>query len=413
MRKLIFSGLMLFGGGGVDDIQAVQNVYPDESGVIEQFKGYDQSSNLRIRYDALNYLLSETVFDSGPSSRRYISRPNDRVGTKIKRANRSFTRLDGNRVFFESFLGTEIDRLTSLREDLETIPSVVPLHEMTRNEQLAYWLNLYNITVMEQVALTYPGKRKLKKLLYGSKKRSGILERKLLNIEGVSLSLNDIRYNILIPKYQTPLVMYGLWDGVVGAPKIRPTAFNGQTVYEDLADNARSFVNSQSGVRYRSSNKNKLIVSKFYEDNRALFPDFERDLHRHLMFYASPRLRLEITNRQKFRFMSPDWFITDFRNAYLGVGNSANTNVATLVFNRSNGSQGDGGLDARFGDKIVPETNLPPHIVEYREKVRRKNLATIKQRGSVTIQNIPNRPTISVKDLISSDNIKNDDQPLI
>src|SRR5210317_1040037 len=117
--------------------------------------------------------------------------------------------------------------LQDVRDNLEALPSEAPLQYFTRNEQLAYWLNLYNFTLLNEVIKVYP-KRKLNKLLTG---KNSILKEKILTVAGVPLSLNDIQYVILKNNYENnPLVMYGLYQGIIGGPNIRKSAFTGANV---------------------------------------------------------------------------------------------------------------------------------------------------------------------------------------
>jgi hypothetical protein len=57
------------------------------------------------------------------------------------------------------------------------------------------------------------------------------LPKKLLTVDGVALSLNDIQFNILKHNYaNNPLIIYGLYQGVIGGPNIRKSAYTGATV---------------------------------------------------------------------------------------------------------------------------------------------------------------------------------------
>ena len=85
---------------------------------------------------------------------------------------------------------------------------------------------------------------------------------KLLNVAGMPLSLDDIQFTILCQNYDNdPLIIYGLYQGIVGAPDIRTSAYTGDDVYRALEENADIFINSNRGTlvarmissRYRAS----------------------------------------------------------------------------------------------------------------------------------------------------------------
>jgi hypothetical protein len=83
-----------------------------------------------------------------------------------------------NRFHFEEFQGDEENQqlLPEIQKNLEGVQAQAPLEYFSRDEQLACWLNLYNVTMKNEIAKVYP-ERKLKKLLTGKK---SILEKKLL-----------------------------------------------------------------------------------------------------------------------------------------------------------------------------------------------------------------------------------------
>jgi hypothetical protein len=213
-------------------------VQADEQAIPEPFRGETPGSPIAITYADWSAILHATVFDAGLSDRTSAPSVRAETGTRRLRGNTSNTRLEGNRLVFPAF-ADEKNRavLKAIRRELEAVPGEVPMREWTRNEQLAYWLNLYNITVIGLLADEYPV-RSLKKLKYGSKNHPGLWDQKVLRVAGVPLSLNDI-HAILMEKWNTTLVMYGLFQGYVGGPSIQTTAFTGATVKEQLIESAR------------------------------------------------------------------------------------------------------------------------------------------------------------------------------
>ena len=114
--------------------------------------------------------------------------------TKVK-----MTANETNRLYFETFKEEEKGQqyLLNIQSSLEQLPSEAPLEYFSRDEKLAYWLNLYKVTVLNEVIAVYP-KNNLKKLFRGKK---SIYSKKLLTVAGVPLSLNDIQFTILRENY--------------------------------------------------------------------------------------------------------------------------------------------------------------------------------------------------------------------
>ena len=300
-----------------------------EAIVPEPFALSDETSTRKVNYDGLSDLLRTVVVEVAESDRDYAEPMSDITGTRMKaRVNRA-TGNEGNRFLYEAFQDNDAARqfLKELKANLEQLPSRTPLESFSRNEQLAYWLNLYNVAVLNEVISIYPRKN-LKKL---SKGKHSMFSRELLNVAGVPLSLDDIQFTILKQNYGgNPLVIYGLYQGVIGGPDIRPAAYTGDTVWNDLEDNAYNFVNSNRGTLYRDE-KSPLRVSEYFKINAAYFPDFQTDLEEHLLQYleGDERQALKAVDRVKPDIV--DWTVTDLVGTQKRIGGSLATNDAAML----------------------------------------------------------------------------------
>ncbi len=175
-----------------------------------RFGNYTEGSDLAIEHRVWNDLLDVTVIVIRPSTRTMASTQNSpRTGTKISRGSRSPARLEGNRVLFHLLDEGHVTLVAKYRHELEKLPDFFPLAEFNKDEQLAFWLNLHNAVLFEQMAQRYPFS-KLKKLRNGKKNIPSLWDQKLVTVEGVSLSLNDIQNNILIRHWKSPMILYGL-----------------------------------------------------------------------------------------------------------------------------------------------------------------------------------------------------------
>ena len=228
--------------------------------------------------DALRYM----VFRMGRSSRE--AAPSVEVGLtgRIKRGHQSRYRLEGNRVIF-SFLEQDIiDSLTAYKKDLESIADQIDISSLPRNEQLAYWINLHNAAVIEQLAQQYPIRSP--SLAKFGPDQLPLDEAKVISVNGVAMSPRDIRTRIVYPNWNDPKVIYGFFRGEIGGPSISGEAYTSRNVSRLLADNARDMVNSLRGVEKIGST---MHVSEIYEEARPFyFPNWDADLRAHLAKYA-------------------------------------------------------------------------------------------------------------------------------
>ncbi|HKJ16543.1 MAG TPA: DUF547 domain-containing protein [Xanthomonadales bacterium] len=298
------------------------------SDVPEPFWDFDPKSEFTINYSDVDGILSAMVIDVGRSSRQIIQPATAQTGTRLKANVKRTTSNEGNRFRFEEFEDNELYQqiLRGIRSDLEAIPDQIPLEHFNRDEQLAYWLNLYNISLLEKLVEIYP-ERNLKQELVG---RKSILDEKILNVSGIPLSLDDIQHTILRWNYDSnPLVIYGLYQGVVGGPNIRNKAYTGENVYRLLTDNAIEFINSNRGT-YPAAGES-FRVSGYYARNLGYFDNLDSHLKAHLLRYIEGVQEHELLDAKHLVPNLEDWTITDVYGTGTKISESFARNPAAVM----------------------------------------------------------------------------------
>ena len=361
--------------------------------VPEQFQGATAGSTFSIQYDDVNDLFRKTVVNTGRSSREKAAPSRATTGTRMKKTIKRATANEANRFYFEIFKDDDeaMAVLESLRKNLAIVPSQVELAAFSRNEQLAYWLNLYNITLLDELVKVYP-KSKLNKVVAGKK---SILNKKVLTVAGVDLSLNDIQF-ILRENYNgDPLIIYGLYQGIIGGPNIRKVAYTGSNVYAALQDNAEEFVNSNRGTY--SKDAKTFRVSSLYERDAAFFPTDEA-LKKHLMRYLqSPELE-ELQSADKIKKDIDDWTITDLFGSSRDPGGSLATNKAALLDSSSSSQPGQNAgetVSTNFSAasssliaKHARETRYSPDLLIRMQEINARREMSLKGTGTVTVEEL-------------------------
>lgn len=180
--------------------------------------------------------------------------------------------------------------------------------QLSRTEAMAYWANLYNALTLQVVAQNYPVNsiREIK-----SGRRKGPWKRKLVIVEGQSLSLDNIEHDILRPRFKTPLVHYMVNCASIGCPNLRQQPWQAQTLEVDLETAARAYINSPRGVRIENG---KIHVSKIYKWFKADFGSSKTNVLKHLKQYAAPELRTHLDARAKIDHYGYDWSLNNFHD---------------------------------------------------------------------------------------------------
>lgn len=375
--------------------------------VPEPFRGHNPDSVFSINYGDVDTILRTMVVDVGRSTREVAEPTRAKTGTRMKAKVSRKTSSEGNRFYFEEFKDNEQfkEALHNVRLSLEAIPSRMPLEHFNRREQLAYWLNLYNITVLDELVQIYPEKD-LEKEVVG---RKSILEPKILNVSGVPLSLNDIQYTILANNYDNdPLIMYGFWQGAIGGPNIRQRAYTGENVYRFLQDNAEEFINSNRGTY---SQDGDFEVSTLYQRNRQYFPNFDEDLKQHLARFIEGRERRDLQAANTLKPDIDDWTIADVYGTRQQIGTSFSDSQAALLDAVQSQQPGPDGattppISANFSvassSVIAKSPNLEefsPEIMTQLRALKQKEEATnLLREGRVTVEELGEAPAAQAEE---------------
>ncbi len=264
---------------------SIQNQSPNSVGsmpaAFAQFAPAAERREHRIDYQHWDEALGWFVVPMGPSIRQGAPRVDPLTGTRRIFGHESRYRLEGNRVAF-SFLTPQIRQsITEYRADLERIGSDLDLSAIPRNEQLAFWINLHNVAMIEALAAEYP-------LSEIGEDGVSLDDTKLVNVGGVALSPRDIREGIVYANWRDPKVMYGFWRGAIGGPSIQRLAYTGGNVDALLALSAEEFVSSLRGIERWGG---ALRVSPIYDEAARFYFSDTDVLRAHLTQYARDDVR--------------------------------------------------------------------------------------------------------------------------
>ncbi len=275
---------------------------------LAQFAPAPERKDHQLNYKHWDEALGWFVVPMGPSIRDGARRVEGETGTRRVYGHDSRYRLEGNRVAFSFLTRDIINSVTQYRQDLERIGSEIDLTRLPRNEQLAFWLNLHNVAVIEALANEYPLAEPHERQ-FGSNNAT-LEDAKLVTINGVELSPRDIREGIVYPNWKDPKVMYGFWRGVIGGPSIQRVAFNGSNVDALLALSAEEFVNSLRGIeRWNGS----LQVSPIYAEAAPFYFADTQALRTHLSKFAREDVNTLIKSTTDIRYKQLEADIADLQ----------------------------------------------------------------------------------------------------
>lgn len=175
---------------------------------------------------------------------------------------------------------SEKDR-SSLNQYVAQLEAIDPL-SLNRNQQMAYWINLYNAVTVRLILENYPVKSITK---LGGWLSFGPWDKELVHVNGKSLTLNDIEHRILRPIWRDKRIHYAVNCASVGCPNLNSEPYLAGRLNEQLDDAARKFINAEKGVSLQGDS---IQLSSIYDWYAEDFVD-EAALFDHLFHYMEQK----------------------------------------------------------------------------------------------------------------------------
>jgi hypothetical protein len=174
---------------------------------------------------------------------------------------------------------------SALQNYLQMLADIDP-RDLDRNEQFAYWVNLYNALTVE-VVLSNPDKKSIRRMGKGLFS-FGPWDDALITIAGEEVTLNDIEHRILRPIWQDPRIHFAVNCASLGCPNLQPQAFRADNL-EALLDAAQvEYINQPRGV---DNSSGSLVLSSIFDWYRSDFAADPKGLLRYLArFHQTPDL---------------------------------------------------------------------------------------------------------------------------
>lgn len=167
-----------------------------------------------------------------------------------------------------------------LRAYLDAMSDIAPTL-LNRDEQLAYWINLYNAQTI-QVVLDHPRKKSI--LSMGPFFSLGPWDESYLTIENKPVTLNDIEHRILRPIWQDHRLHYVLNCASIGCPNLSQTAYRATSIAQQMADAQIAFLQHPRAISF--TDRGELQLTSLFDWYLA---DFAPDVFGLLAYLAVQR----------------------------------------------------------------------------------------------------------------------------
>lgn len=164
----------------------------------------------------------------------------------------------------------------------------VAVDQLNRDQQFAYWVNLYNALTVKVVLDHYPVDSIRDIDISPGLFASGPWGKKLITVEGRTLSLDDIEHRILRPIWRDARIHYVVNCASIGCPALAPETFDADKLEAQLDQAARDFINHPRAVRVKEDGR--LALSSLYDWYQDDFGESDAEFIAHLKAFAAPDL---------------------------------------------------------------------------------------------------------------------------
>lgn len=185
----------------------------------------------------------------------------------------------------------------------------VKVTRLNRDEQLAFWINLYNAETIRVILENYPVEsiRAIKSHPLDFK---GPWNNKSLQVEGETLTLDNIENRIVRPIFDDPRIHYALNCAAIGCPDLRGAAYTGRGLNAALNEQTRAFINSPRGVKIDGG---EVTASRIFLWYKKDYGNSEAGVLRHIRQYAEPNLLQSLEGITKIDRYEYDWSLNASR----------------------------------------------------------------------------------------------------
>ena len=206
----------------------------------------------------------------------------------------------------------------------------IPLKEMRKSDQLAFWINAYNALTLRIIIDHYPIRPGvISNPMYPQnsiRQIPGAWNKIKFKIAGQLLTLDNIEHEIIRKDFKDPRIHMALVCAAIGCPRLRHEAFLGHRLEDQLNDQSREFFRDPKKFRIDRSKKEVVIspILKWYgkdflsgygnsgQHRFKKHPPVTRAVLRFATSFIPPEDRLYLESRDfQIRYSKYDWSLNE------------------------------------------------------------------------------------------------------
>lgn len=195
----------------------------------------------------------------------------------------------------------------------------------SRDQQMAFWINAYNLFTLRAIVNHYPIKGSWMSLGPRNSIRQidGVWTELRWSVAGRSLTLDDIEHKILRPEFKEPLVHFAVNCASSSCPILASTPYRASDLPSRLEAAAKRYLASPHGLSVAGTTVSVSSIFKWYggdfvERFESKGPSNGSAVHRAVLgvvatYGPEAHRATAMGGRARVRFLDYDWSLNDIR----------------------------------------------------------------------------------------------------
>lgn len=213
-----------------------------------------------------------------------------------------YTRKNGQGINLVAYGSVSAADKKSLQDYLNSLQAT-DVTKLNRNEQYAFWLNLYNASTVNLGIKNFP-LASILDIKSNALDLKGPFNDKVAKVNGKSLTLDTIESGIVRPIWNDPRLHYAFNCAAISCPNLGSQAYKGAKINAQLNSAAKAFVNDPRGIRI---NNGKITASKIFFWYSEDFGKDEKAVLAHIKKFGSAKLKAALDGKTKIDSYEYDW----------------------------------------------------------------------------------------------------------
>ncbi len=193
----------------------------------------------------------------------------------------------------------------SFKMYLEALKTAQP-DSMSRDGQLAFWINAYNAVTIDKVIKWKPRKSVRETFVPGVWTGTKFFTTREHTVAGKLLSQDDIEHEILRKQLKEPRIHFAIICASSGCPPLPRFAYTEENVQTMLEKETRNYINSERGTQI-DSDRNALYLSRLFDWFAGDFESKSGSVKNFMKPYLNERTLAFWAKEPEIKYLQYDW----------------------------------------------------------------------------------------------------------